>query len=376
MKNFTVLPPEINSGRMSLGAGTVPRLLASKVWADIADEMGSAAREFRAVISGTADHAWQGAASAAMTGVAATYSGWLTVASNHAEGAAGQAQAAVQAFEAARASTVHPAAVSANRNAFVSLVRSKVLGLKAPAVAAVESMYDEMWAVDVSAMAGYDAAASAAVAPLTSWQEVLPKLLGSINNTNQNLGAGNVGKANIGVGNFGDGNIGLENSGPGSDWITRLVQSGNNNVGIGNTGKNNIGIGLTDDNQVDINFIGLLNSRTGNIGLFNSGTGNFGFFNSGYGSYGVFNSGISFGGPVSNIGFGNSGSGLIGLGNSDSFVTGIRNAGLNILGVGNTGIGATSSTDDLKRGVVDPVRRRSGKESIRAPYRSFPGGRI
>ncbi len=75
-------------------------------------------------------------------------------------------------FEAARAATVVPAAVAANRNALVQMVLSNWFGLNAPAIAHIEGLYEQMWARDVAAMAGYHGGASAAAAGLAPWQEL------------------------------------------------------------------------------------------------------------------------------------------------------------------------------------------------------------
>ncbi|MBY0389729.1 MAG: PPE family protein, partial [Mycobacterium pseudokansasii] len=170
--NFSVLPPEINSLRMFSGAGSGPMLAAAAAWAGLADELGSAAAAFGSVTSGLAGgpgSAWQGPAASAMVAVAAPYSGWLSAAAARAAGAAAQAQAVVGAFEAARAAVVHPLAVAANRNVFVQLVMSNLFGQNAPAIAAAEGVYEEMWAADVAAMVGYHGGVSAAAAQLASW---------------------------------------------------------------------------------------------------------------------------------------------------------------------------------------------------------------
>ncbi|TQQ67841.1 PPE domain-containing protein, partial [Vibrio cholerae] len=44
--NFAVLPPEINSLRMFLGAGPAPMLEASVAWSALADELASSADSF------------------------------------------------------------------------------------------------------------------------------------------------------------------------------------------------------------------------------------------------------------------------------------------------------------------------------------------
>ena len=60
--NFSVLPPEINSLRMFLGAGSAPMLQAAAAWSGLADELGSAANSFSSVTSDLAGQAWQGPA--------------------------------------------------------------------------------------------------------------------------------------------------------------------------------------------------------------------------------------------------------------------------------------------------------------------------
>jgi PPE-repeat protein len=76
------------------------------------------------------------------------------------------------AFDVAWAATVHPLAVTANRNGLVQLVMSNFFGQNAPVIAAVESEYEQMWAQDVAAMAGYHAGASAAAAQLSPLQSL------------------------------------------------------------------------------------------------------------------------------------------------------------------------------------------------------------
>jgi PPE-repeat protein len=61
---------------------------------------------------------------------------------------------------------VHPGFVALNRNSLVQMVMSNWFGLNAPAIAALESEYEEMWARDVAAMSGYYSEASAAVAQM------------------------------------------------------------------------------------------------------------------------------------------------------------------------------------------------------------------
>ena len=169
--NYSVLPPEINSWLMFSGAGSAPMLEAAAAWDGLASELESAANSFSSVTSGLAAQAWQGPASQAMAAAASPYTGWLSAAASHASGAATQAQSVASAFESAQAATVHPVTVAANRSDLVSLVMSNLFGQNAPAIAATESQYEQMWAQDVAAMVGYHAAVSAAVGQLMPWQQ-------------------------------------------------------------------------------------------------------------------------------------------------------------------------------------------------------------
>jgi PPE-repeat protein len=182
--NFSMLAPEINSARMFSGAGSAPMLNAAAAWDGLASELGSAASSFSGVTSGLAGQAWQGAASAAMMAAAAPYTKWLSAAAAGATGMAGQAQAVASAFEAAQAATVHPLLVAANRNGLLQLVMSNLFGQNAPAIAAAEAEYEEMWAQDVAAMTGYHAGASAAAAqvasPLQSLNSLATQLAGAL----------------------------------------------------------------------------------------------------------------------------------------------------------------------------------------------------
>ncbi|WP_261900548.1 PPE family protein, partial [Mycobacterium marinum] len=178
--SFLLLPPEINSVRMFAGAGAAPMLDAAVAWGGLAEELGTAARSFESVTSGLAGQVWQGAAAAAMAAAAAPYTGWLSAAAARAVGASAQARAVAEVFEAARSAMVHPVAVSANRNVFVQLVMSNLFGQNAPAIAATEGAYEQMWAADVAAMVGYHGGASAAAAALPSWEAGLQQWISGL----------------------------------------------------------------------------------------------------------------------------------------------------------------------------------------------------
>ena len=171
--SFALLPPELNSARMYTGAGLGPILAAAAAWDGLTTDLGLAASTFESVISGLAGGRWQGPASVAMASAAVPYIGWLTAAAGRAGQTAAEARAAAGAFEAAQAATVHPAMVAANRAARAWLMASNLLGQNAPAIAAAEAEYEQMWAQDVAAMVSYLGEASEVAAQLTPWRQSL-----------------------------------------------------------------------------------------------------------------------------------------------------------------------------------------------------------
>jgi triacylglycerol lipase len=176
--NFSVWPPEVNSVLMLDGPGPGPMLEAAAAWDGIGSELGSAANAFSSVTADLTGQAWQGPASASTTNAAGRYVDWLGGAAAQAEQSATQARVAATAVEAALATIVDPGLITANRGQLVSLVRSNLFGQNAPAIAAAEAEYEQMWARDVAAMFGYHSSASAAVAQLGSWEQALENLPG------------------------------------------------------------------------------------------------------------------------------------------------------------------------------------------------------
>ncbi|MGO9384270.1 MAG: PPE family protein [Mycobacterium sp.] len=174
--NFSVWPPEVNSVLLLDGPGPGPMLEAAAAWDGIGSELSSAANAFNSVTSDLTGQAWQGPASASMTNAAARYVDWLGGAATQAELSATQARAAATAFEAALATIVDPGLITANRGQLVSLVMSNLFGQNAPAIAAAEAEYEQMWAQDVAAISGYHISASATVAQLGPWGQALENL--------------------------------------------------------------------------------------------------------------------------------------------------------------------------------------------------------
>ncbi|EUA15576.1 PPE family protein [Mycobacterium kansasii 732] len=366
--HFAWLPPEINSALMFAGPGAGPLLAAAGAWSGLAEELASSMSSFSSVVAELTNGSWLGPSSAAMMAVATQYMAWLGAAATQAEQVAAQAAATATAFEAALAATVQPAVVAANRGLMQVLAATNWLGFNTPAIMDIEGAYEQMWAMDVAAMAAYHADASAAASLLAPWQQVLRNLgidigkngainLGFGNTGSGNIGIGNTGSGNLGIGNTGSSNIGGGNTGNNNVGMGNL---GNSNLGIGSTGNHDVGVGLTGNNQVGF---GGLNSGSGNIGFGNSGTGNVGFFNSGNGNLGIGNSGFL------NNGFGNSGNINTGFGNVGGMSAGLwpsvmqgnvpGSAGLDA-GLANSASYATGGTATLSSSILSSALGQTG----------------
>ncbi|OBI43384.1 PPE family protein [Mycobacterium sp. E796] len=164
--DFGALPPEVNSGRMYVGAGSGPLVAAAAAWDGLAAELGSAVSGYRAAILQLTGGQWLGAASVSMAAAAFPYVQWMNATAIYAEVTANQARSAAAAYETAFAATVPPPVIAANRALLMALVATNIFGQNTPAIAATEAQYAEMWAQDAAAMYAY-AGASAAATTLT-----------------------------------------------------------------------------------------------------------------------------------------------------------------------------------------------------------------
>jgi len=140
---------------MYAGPGSAPLLAAAANWSAMATELHYTATSYASVIADLSDSAWQGPSAASMSAAAAPYAAWLKATAVGAEETALKATAAAGAYEAAYAATVPPPVIAANRALLASLVATNFLGQNAPAIAATEAQYGEMWAQDAAAMYGY-----------------------------------------------------------------------------------------------------------------------------------------------------------------------------------------------------------------------------
>src|SRR5580693_7760631 len=170
MLDFGALPPEINSGRMYVGAGSGPMLAAAAAWDSLAAELQSTAASYGSTIESLTVGPWTGPSSIAMAAAATPYVAWINATGAQAEQAASQAKIAAGAYETAFAATVPPPVIATNRALLMTLIATNILGQNTAAIAATEAQYAEMWAQDAAAMYSY-AGSSATASQLTSFSE-------------------------------------------------------------------------------------------------------------------------------------------------------------------------------------------------------------
>lgn len=167
--DFGRLPPEINSGRMYSGPGPDSLLQAADAWIRLAANLSETAARCREATAQLAEQ-WNGTAAIAMRQAVKPYLAWLSGTVTLAEQAGTQAAAAAGAHESAVAAMVPPEDISANRTHRLSLSTNNCLGQSSPAIADVESEYEQMWTRNAAAMYAYARASAdaAALTPFTS----------------------------------------------------------------------------------------------------------------------------------------------------------------------------------------------------------------
>ncbi|WIM88181.1 PPE family protein [Candidatus Mycobacterium wuenschmannii] len=161
--DFGSIPPEINSTRMYTGPGSEPLLRAAAMWDALSSDLYAAAGLHQSVASQLTSESWLGPASATMMDATTPHLTWLHDTAALAARTAQHARAAATAYDAARAMTVPPSVVAANRAQLATIAAANTVGLHAHAIAEIDAQYREMWAQDSTAMYMYaDTSANAA----------------------------------------------------------------------------------------------------------------------------------------------------------------------------------------------------------------------
>lgn len=197
MLDFGAIPPEVNSALMYSGPGSGPLMAAASAWSGLAAELNAAAASYDKVLSTLSGEEWLGPASTLMAQAAFPYVAWLNTTAAQAEQAATQARLAAAAYETAMASTVPSPLVAANRVELKQLLTTNVLGQNAPAIAANEAQYGQMWAQDATAMYGYagQSAAATKLTPFTMAPQIASPTAQAQQATAVTSGAGSAGTA-------------------------------------------------------------------------------------------------------------------------------------------------------------------------------------
>ncbi len=159
---------------MYAGPGSGPLLAAAASWNGLAAQLETTAVSYQAAVANLTSEPWLGPASEAMSAAATPYVAWMHTTAQRAAQTAAQAHGAAAAYETAFAATVPPPVVAANRALLMQLLATNIFGQNAPAIAATQAEYAEMWAQDAAAMYNYSAAAAAAtrLTALTSPEQV------------------------------------------------------------------------------------------------------------------------------------------------------------------------------------------------------------
>lgn len=155
MLDFGVLPPEIISTAIYTGPGSGPLQASAAAWDALSGQLNAFALGYSSTLTGLQDDGWTGASSQAMLTAAQSYIAWVSQTASQAELTANQSRAAAAAYEAARAATVPPTAVTTNRTQLANLVATNIFGQNTALISAVEAAYTQMWAQDAAAMHGY-----------------------------------------------------------------------------------------------------------------------------------------------------------------------------------------------------------------------------
>ncbi len=161
------LPPEITSSLIYTGPGPGSLLDAATGWEGLATGLEDFAAGYTNVVSGLGD-VWQGPSATEMATNAVGYTAWIITLAGQARQVGMSALSAAAAFGAVHAAITPPAEVAANRSQLAMLIATNVLGQKLPAIAMNQAQYAEMWARNIAAMLGYQAASTGGSSQLTS----------------------------------------------------------------------------------------------------------------------------------------------------------------------------------------------------------------
>jgi len=147
-------PPEITSALIHSGPGAGSLLAAANAWRQLATDLEQTAAQYASTVAGIP---WTGPSATAMIASVQPYLAWMHATAGTAEQMSMAATTMAGSFAATELAVVHPSVVAANRMQLAQLIATDFFGINAPAIAATEAQYVQMWAGNTAALLGYNA---------------------------------------------------------------------------------------------------------------------------------------------------------------------------------------------------------------------------
>jgi PPE-repeat protein len=147
-------PPEITSALIHSGPGAGSLLAAANAWRQLATDLEQTAAQYASTVAGIP---WTGPSATAMIASVQPYLAWMQATAGTAAQMSMAATTMASSFAATELAVVHPSVVAANRMQLAHLIATNLFGINAPAIAATEAQYVQMWAGNTAALLGYNA---------------------------------------------------------------------------------------------------------------------------------------------------------------------------------------------------------------------------
>jgi len=176
------LPPEVNTARLMMGAGTAPMLQAAAGWQALATALTTQATELDVALK-SLQQLWTGASSQRAIAAATPMVTWLQTAAGQAEQRAAQATAQAAAYTAALGTTPTLPDIAVNHVTRAVLTATNFFGINTMPIGLKETDYFvRMWNQAATAMDVYQAetAANTIFAPLTPAKPILAPAVGDV----------------------------------------------------------------------------------------------------------------------------------------------------------------------------------------------------
>ncbi len=176
------MPPEVNTARLMMGAGTAPMLQAAAGWQALATALTAQATELDVALK-SLQQLWTGASSERAIAAATPMVTWLQTAAGQAEQRAAQATAQAAAYTAALGTTPTLPDIAVNHVTRAVLTATNFFGINTMPIGLKETDYFvRMWNQAAGAMDVYAAetTANTSFEPLTPAEPILTPAVGDV----------------------------------------------------------------------------------------------------------------------------------------------------------------------------------------------------